>query len=128
VVLLDTCGLLWYTENPEALSPDAHKCCDKIYSNGAFVSSISLWEIGLKIKNGKLDIGTTIDDYTNRLKSLNTIEIIPIDENIWLKSLELDWEHRDPADRVIVATAILKNLSILTSDTTIRNFYTKVIW
>ena len=128
MILLDTCGLLWYTENSEKLSPTAREYCDKIYDTGAFVSSISLWEIGLKIKNGKLDIGTTIDDYLIRLKSLNTIEIIPVDEKIWLKSLKLDWEHRDPADRVIVATAMLEKMPILTSDVAIREFYNNVIW
>ena len=128
MMLLDTCGLLWYTEDPGKLSPTAKKKCEQIYHSGAFISSISIWEIGLKIKNGKLDIGTTIEDYLSRLKSLNTIEIIPVDENIWLESLRLDWEHRDPADRAIVATANLKQLPILTSDTNIRAFYKKIIW
>jgi PIN domain nuclease of toxin-antitoxin system len=128
MMLLDTCGLLWYTEDQDKLSATAKKHCEQIYHNGAFISSISIWEIGLKIKNGKLDIGTTIDDYLSRLKSLNTIEIIPVDEKIWLESLRLDWEHRDPADRAIVATANLKQLPILTSDTIIRAFYKKIIW
>jgi PIN domain nuclease of toxin-antitoxin system len=128
MVLLDTCGLLWYTEDPDKLSPAAKKCCDKIYDDGAFISSISIWEIGLKIKNGKLDIGTSIDDYLRKVYLFNTIKIIPVDEKIWLESLRLDWSHRDPADRVIVATAHLRKIPILTSDAVISAFYDNVIW
>jgi len=126
--LFDTCSLLWYTVDPDKLSPAARKYCDKIYSNSASVSSMSLWEIGLKIKNNKLDIGTTIEDFSQRIKALNTIEILPVDEHIWIESLSLQWDHRDPADRVIVATAKLNKLPLLSSDTKIRDFYNNTIW
>jgi PIN domain nuclease of toxin-antitoxin system len=128
MVLLDTCALIWYTIDPKKLSKPASKACANIPLKGAYISSISLWEIGLKIKNKKLDIGTTIEDYVQRLKQLQTITIIPVDENIWLRNLVLDWVHRDPADRTIVATADLRRLPIVTSDTTIREYYPNIIW
>ena len=128
MLLFDTCSLLWYTEDPDKLSPTAKEHCEQVYENGAFVSSISIWAIGLKIKKGKLNIGTDIDDFLRRLKLLNTIEIIPVDEKIWLESLRLNWSHSDPADRVIVATASMMNLPILTSDEKISSFYGSIIW
>jgi len=126
--LLDTCALLWWTLDPEKLSDEASNACDMIYGHGAFISSISIWEIGIKIKKNKLDIGMDIKEYVDRLNSLNIINIIPIDENIWVENVSLEWEHRDPADRTIVATAKIKNLPIITSDHIIRNFYPNVIW
>ena len=126
--LFDTCGLLWYTEDSKQLTPTAKQQCERVYEEGAFVSSISIWEIGLKIKKGKLDIGTNIEDFLRRVKLLNTIEIIPVDEKIWIESLRLTWNHSDPADRVIVATASIMNLPILTSDEKIRSFYGNIIW
>lgn len=126
--LLDTCALLWYSLDDEKLSAKAKLECEKIPRTGAAVSAISIWEIGLKIKNGKLDINTSIADYVNRLRRMGTIEIIPVDEDIWLKNLALDWQHRDPADRTIVATAILKKMPIITSDKIISNYYDNVIW
>ncbi|MCD6535345.1 MAG: PIN domain-containing protein, partial [Deltaproteobacteria bacterium] len=69
-----------------------------------------------------------ITDYVNRLRKMGPIEIIPVNENIWLKNLALDWSHRDPADRTIVATAILKKLPIITSDKIISDYYDNVIW
>ncbi|MCP4110473.1 MAG: type II toxin-antitoxin system VapC family toxin [Desulfobacteraceae bacterium] len=128
MILLDTCALLWWTLDPEKLSDEATDVCDRIYSNGAFISSISIWEIGIKIKKNKLDINTDIREYTDRVKALNIIEIIPVDEDIWVESVSLEWEHRDPADRTIVATAKLRNVPIVTSDRIIREFYQRVIW
>ncbi len=126
--LLDTCALLWYSLDDKKLSAKAKLECEKIPRTGGFVSAISIWEIGIKIKNGKLDIGTNIADYVKRLRKMGTIKIIPVDENIWLKNLALDWDHRDPADRTIVATAILKNLPIITSDKIILSYYDNIIW
>jgi PIN domain nuclease of toxin-antitoxin system len=128
MVLLDTCALIWYTLDNEKLSVPAQKACDKIPKTGAVISSISIWEIGIKIKNKKLNIGIPVDDFTQRLKKLGSIDIVPVDENIWMKSISLDWDHKDPADRAIVATAQLNDVPIVTSDKVISGFYSKVIW
>lgn len=45
-----------------------------------------------------------------------------MDTATWLKSLELEWEHRDPADRVIVATALLRGTPLVTADDQIQRF------
>lgn len=128
MVLLDTCALLWWTLDPEKLSDRAAIACDEIYEYGAFISSISIWEIGIKIKKNKLNIGMDLRTYINRLNRMNLIEIIPVDENIWAENISLEWEHRDPADRTIVATAKMREVPIITSDQIIRNFYARVIW
>ena len=120
MIVLDTHALLWWTLDPEKLSKKAAKVCAEIEKECAYMSSISIWELGVKIRNGKLDIGMSIRDYTERLKRLGCIEIVPVDEGIWIRSLELDWEHRDPADRAIVATALTRGLPLLTKDDVIR--------
>jgi PIN domain nuclease of toxin-antitoxin system len=128
MVLLDTCALLWWTLDPEKLSPKAAKVCDRIATKGGVVSSISIWEIGIKIKKGELEIGLPLEDYVGRLKQLSGLEIVPVDEIIWMRGLDLDWKHRDPADRTIVATASLRKIPIVTCDEDIQKFYRRVIW
>ena len=128
MILLDTCALLWWTLDPEKLSINAEKAANKISDNGALISSISIWEIGIKMKKGTLQIPETLTGYVNRLKLLGSIEIIPVTEDIWIENINLNWEHKDPADRTIVATAKMKNLPILTKDKIIRDFYTNTIW
>lgn len=128
MILLDTCALIWWTLDPEKLSETAARACDRISDHGACVSAISIWEIGIKIKKGKLDIGLDIREYVSRLNTLKKFGIIPVDESIWIENIQLEWNHRDPADRTIVATAKLQNIPIVTKDQTIRDFYSDTIW
>ena len=128
MIILDTHALLWWTLDPAEMSPKAYKLCSEVGLNRGFISSISIWEIGVKIENKKLDIGMTIESYLEKIESLNILKIVPVDENIWIESLALKWEHRDPADRVIVATARLKKLQIITRDNKISAFYKETIW
>jgi len=125
--VLDTCVLLWWTLDPEKLSPVAVKHCKNIDTEGACIASVSLWEIGVKIQKGKLNIGMPIRSFAKLLSQVN-IEQVPVDTDLWLESLELEWEHRDPADRLIVALAKQRNLPILTADNLIREYYPSVIW
>src|SRR5690349_2607201 len=126
--LLDTCALIWWTLDSDQLSKKAKLACGKMTKNEAYISSISLWEIGVKIKNKKLDIGMDIESYVSKLEQLSYLTILPVDTNIWLKNLSLNWKHRDPADRTIVATAIYKKAHLITKDETIRAFYPKSLW
>ena len=113
---MDTHALLWWTLDPEKLSKKAASICLEIEQRGGYLSSISIWELGIKIRNRKLDIGMPIRDYAEKLKRLGCLEIVPVDEMVWIRSLELDWNHRDPADRVIVATGLTLGLPLLTKD------------
>lgn len=128
-IVLDTCALIWWSLDPDKLSTTAKNACTEMekVKNG-LVASISIWEIAIKIKNQKLDLGVDLDQYVATLKKSDVVQIVPVDEDIWLKSVSLDWTHRDPADRVVVALAEIKKAAIITSDRQIKNFYAKVIW
>jgi PIN domain nuclease of toxin-antitoxin system len=84
--------------------------------------------MAIKVKNRKLDLGINLDDYIVALQESDVIQIIPIDENIWLESVKLKWEHRDPADRVVVAMAEQYQAFVITADQKIADFYSSVIW
>ncbi|MHC5719911.1 MAG: type II toxin-antitoxin system VapC family toxin, partial [Nostoc sp.] len=62
------------------------------------------------------------------LKKSSDVQIVPIYENIWIESVNLEWGHRDPVDRVVVALARSHQAAIITADKEIANFYSKVIW
>lgn len=92
------------------------------------VASILLWEIALKVKKNKLDLEIDINTYIHTLYRSDVIQIIPIDVDLWVDSVNLDWEHRDPVDRVVVALADKYQAQLITKDSIIRNFYSLVIW
>ena len=128
MILLDTCAILWWTLEPSMLSESAAAVCRDIPDTGAVISSISIWEIGIKMKKGALRIPETFSGFVNRLQSIDNIEITPVDVKTWVRNIELDWQHQDPADRTIVATAYMRDIPIVTKDSVISGFYPKTIW
>jgi PIN domain nuclease of toxin-antitoxin system len=122
VILLDSHALLWWALDPDQLSAKAATTVAEMEDRGGFASSISIWELGVKIQRGKLDLGISIDEFARRVEHGGVVSLVPVDTTIWLASLALRWRHRDPADRVIVATALAKNVPILTKDSLIREF------
>lgn len=128
-IVLDTCALIWWSLDPDKLSQRAKEACEQMeQGKNGLVPSTAVQEIAIKIKNRKLDLGVDIDDYIATLKQSDVIRIIPIDEEIWLDSVRLRWEYRDPADRVVVAIAKKNQAAIITADQKIANFYSSVIW
>ena len=128
MVVLDTCVLISWTLDAARLSSRAVRACRRAESAKLVLSSISIWEIGIKAKRGLLDLGTTLEDFVARLKSTGSIEIVPVSEAIWMRNVALPWEHRDPTDRTIVATALERRAAIVTPDREIQRFYKRTIW
>jgi PIN domain nuclease of toxin-antitoxin system len=126
MVVLDTSALLYWTLDPDQLSLAARRTIEQ--ADRLVISSISVWEIALKVKRGKLDIPLSIIDYAERLQRLETLEILSVDVQTWLENLDLDWEHRDPADRTIVAIATRLACPLVTSDRVVADFYRETIW
>lgn len=126
MIVTDTATLLFWTLDRERLShPAARAIAD---ADRIGISSISIWEIGIKVSKGKLSIPLPIREFTDKLEQVDRVQILPVDVATWIKNLELDWEHRDPADRTVVATAILHACPLVTPDATIRAYHAQSIW
>ena len=126
MVVLDTSALLFWTLHRERLSEAASAAISE--SERILVSSISIWEIGIKVGRGGLSIPLPVREYAERLERLARVDILPVDTETWLTNLDLQWNHRDPADRSIVATAVVNSCPLVTSDRAIRSFYPRSIW
>lgn len=124
-LLLDTCALIWWTLDQQQLP---NKVLTALNEHENYLCSISIWEVGIKIKNKKLDIGMDIKTYLEKLHQISNLTILPVTEETWVANLNLPWEHRDPADRTIVATAKLTQSWIVTANKTILSFYPDVFW
>jgi PIN domain nuclease of toxin-antitoxin system len=126
MIVLDTSALVFWTLDPEKLSFNAAQAIEQ--AEKVIISSISVWEIALKVKNGKLAISLPIADFVERLNRIDALEILPVSVQDWLDNLALPWEHRDPADRTIVALAARLDCPLLTTDGIIAKFYPKTLW
>ena len=126
MIVLDTSALLFWTLDRHRLTDAAMTAIEE--EELRVVSSISIWEVGLKVKRGGLILPLSVEDYVERLKKVDGLQIRPVDEGTWLKNIELEWSHRDPADRTIVATAMLDSSPLVTSDAEMRSFYGRSVW
>ena len=126
MLVLDTSALFYWTLDPVQLSPTASRIIRD--TDRLCVSSISIWEIALKDKRGALQIAISIEEYVVQMQQTEKLEIMPVDTRAWLDSVALDWEHRDPADRVIVALARQLKTPLVSNDRKIAAFFNNTIW
>ncbi len=123
MILLDTQAVVWWAqEQPSRLSLLARREIAKAEKDQALAASaMSVWEICLLVKSERLQLGVTIEQWLSALASLPEIHIIPIDAEIARLSVYLPKPfHKDPADRMIVATALQLEVPLVTSDQKIR--------
>ncbi len=113
-VLLDTYALLWLVSTPERVSEAAR---DVLSAPGTevMVSAASAWEIAIKTRLGRLDGEPLLSAWSDIIADMTATDL-PIDSGDAILAGRLPWEQKDPFDRVIVAQAARRNLTIVTSD------------
>src|SRR4051812_32550201 len=112
MIVVDTHALLWWALDPDRLSDEARRRLGEMERHGGFASAISIWELAIKVKRRKLELPIGVDEFKRRLERGGVVELLPVDADTWLRSLALPWEHADPADRVIVATALMRGVPL----------------
>lgn len=113
-ILLDTHTLLWLLSEPATLDADVlDQLADPATS--VWVSAASAWEIAIKTRLGRLDGATLLATWASQLEAMR-VEDLPINSDDAIVAGRLPWDHRDPFDRVIVAQALRRNLTVATRD------------
>jgi len=126
--LLDTCALIWLTSDQTKLSKTAHS----ILTRGdavIFISPISFFEIGLLQRRKRIKLPCSLLKWTENIFKEYSINEVMINASIAATAVELPELHRDPCDRIIVATAMETDLSILSPDELISQYpRVRVVW
>lgn len=118
MILLDTHALVWALMAPDLLSNTAREAIDRAAKWG--FSSASLYEIRYKHGLGKWhEVGAICGDGLDRRLAEVGVEILPADGAIMELAGGMDWAHRDPFDRIIVATCVIRKLSLVSKDETL---------
>jgi PIN domain nuclease of toxin-antitoxin system len=131
VIVLDTHTLLWWVNDPTALSRPAKKAIDAaVKSNSVFASCISSWEIALLVERGRLRLALDVRDWLSRCESLPFLSFVALNNAIAVESVRLpDFPHADPVDRIIAATALSLGAALVTKDAKLRDYpHLKTIW
>lgn len=132
MIVLDTHALLWWVSgDTQSLSPTAARAIGHEMQGGkVLVSSISAWEIAMLIAKGRIGLSMDIEQWLKTVAEIPSLSFVPIDNEIALKSVELPGEfHKDPADRMIVATARKFSAPLVTADEKIQAYaHVKTLW
>lgn len=111
-LLLDTQILIWWLENDAALPPHARaRIADPM--NDVFVSALSLWEIAIKARLGKIAVDA---GQVRKAAQEDGFLLLPFSDEHAIAVAALPDHHRDPFDRALIAQAMIEPLILLTHD------------
>ena len=121
-LLLDTCVLLWWLDDPDLLSKEASTAI-KEPGNRIIVSVVSIWEIAIKKALGKL----SSPDNLKEMIADAEFELMPIDyEHVW-QVKDLPSHHGDPFDRLLISQATVENLMLVTRDSYLEAYNVSIL-
>ena len=124
--LLDAHALIWYLEESSELSqktvgiidnPDIEVC----------VCAASLWELAIKMNLGKLKLKLSLEELLDCVKT-RSFRILNISDAHLLSLQTLPSIHKDPFDRLLIATALVEGLTIITVDENIQKYNVPWVW
>ena len=132
MVVIDTHVLVWWVSGDKSLSIPASAAIKDALANDSevVISSISAWEIAMLIEIGRLTLTMDLDSWLGEVAEIDGVRFMPVDNEIAVKSTMLpDKFHKDPADRMIVATARKLAVPLITADDKIRAYeHVQTVW
>ena len=130
MIVLDTHALIWWVSGGP-LSERARDAIERhARTRSLHVSSISVWEIATLVARGRLELTLDVVEWISRLESIESLRFVAVDNRIAIASARLPGElPRDPADRLIVATARSLEAALVTRDARLAAYpHVETIW
>lgn len=126
-LLLDTHAFIWSKTNDDRLPPSAWAML-RDPGNQLFISAISIAEMAIKVGIGKLTLDVELSEFLHTGMKNSQISELPLGSSHAIRLATLPLHHRDPFDRLLVATAMEENLTLLTDDVEIRKYPVNLAW
>jgi PIN domain nuclease of toxin-antitoxin system len=126
-LLLDTHAFVWFVTGDARLSGDAAARIAQPDTR-VFVSVVSAWELVIKLRTGKLALDRPIADWWGFNTAENGFEVLDVTSGDVLAVDPLPLHHRDPFDRLLIAQAIRRGLSVVTADEAFAAYPVQRIW
>jgi PIN domain nuclease of toxin-antitoxin system len=124
---MDTHIFLWYVW-------DDPKVNEKVISliespdNQAYISMASLWEMAIKVSTGKLELTRPFERLLPELIYANGFDVLPISYAHTVAVSAMQFHHRDPFDRLLVAQSLVEDIPILSADAVLDAYNVTRLW
>ena len=126
-LLLDSQSLIWYVDQDQLLSRPAHAAITDP-QNDLLLSAAAVWEIGIKCGLGKLSLSAPFQGWMTKAIADLSLDILPITVAYTAVQATLPSHHRDPFDRMLVAQALVEQVSIVSSDAIFDRYGVMRLW
>jgi PIN domain nuclease of toxin-antitoxin system len=125
--LLDTMVWLWSVGPARTIGTAGLEILTSA-QNEIYLSAASSWEIAIKTRLGKFQLPEAPAHYVPKRLAEQAIRSLPINQDHSLRVYDLPLHHSDPFDRLIIAQAIVEEMTVLTSDRIFEKYPIDVIW
>ena len=116
LILLDTHALVWLDQGLKLLGPTSRRLIDDEFGSGTvLVSAISFWEVAMLCQKGRLQMVQSVLDWRADLLASGVTEL-PVGGDVGARAVLLQDLHSDPADRMIIASAVALGAVLVTAD------------
>jgi PIN domain nuclease of toxin-antitoxin system len=117
MILLDTHIWIWWMNGGGNLTSDQVRAIDDHAGGGMGISPISCWEVAMLVARGRLALNMPADKWVDAALTHPAVTVMPLTPAVAVDSVNLpNLEHRDPADRFLIATARANDCPLLTND------------
>lgn len=121
MILIDTHVFIWWVQGDEKLNEEHQSILRRNEDSGILVSIISIWEIMKLVEKKRLEFSMSLKNWLEIALNYPGIKIVNLDVDIVLEIFNNKFEHKDPADQIIIATSNVKNIPLFTFDKKILN-------
>ena len=120
MIVADTHAWVWWIGWRHRMSRRALRTLDEADEVG--ISVITCWEVALLVAKERLNLDRDVLLWITQALELPNVRLLDLSPAVAVASTRLDWLHDDPADRIIVATAIAHRVPLVSKDRRIRSF------
>jgi PIN domain nuclease of toxin-antitoxin system len=123
MILLDTHIWVWWVDDNQQLEDRPRHLIQDNMRSGLEVSAISCWEVAKLVQYGRLELACPLEDWMEQALAYPGVQLLELTPRIAIESTKLPGTfHRDPADQIIVATARVYDIPLLTVDSRILQY------
>ena len=120
MIILDTHAWLWTASKPDLLSDAARDAIERADVIG--IAAMSCWEIAMLAHKRRIELDRSALSWVQEALFADRVLLLDLTPHVAVVAAELEWDNRDPSDRIIVASALVHDVALVTKDERIRRF------
>lgn len=125
-LLLDTHTFVWWRDNPDKLSAEAFEAISSP-DNEIFISTVVVWEIQIKLAINKIKLKWSLESTIEVEQNANGFRILPVKLEHALHIGKLPLIHKDPFDRMLIAQAMVEDMTLISADKVFADYDVKLL-